>query len=211
MKLIKYVRPALYARVSSEQQVRDETIASQLEALRQRIAADGLILEETSCFLDEGISGAVLVRPALERLRDQAAAGCFDRLYVLCPDRLARSFAHQVLLIDELHRTGVEVVFLNHAHDPTPEGQLLLQVQGVISEYERAKIQERNRRGKLHAARAGAVSVLGGAPYGYRYIDRKTGGGSPGWRSSPSRPRGCAGSSPGWPWRAARWPRSAAA
>ena len=178
MKIHSDVRPALYARVSSEQQVRDETIGSQLEALRQRIAADGLVLDEALCFLDEGISGAVLVRPALERLRDQAAAGLFDRLYVLCPDRLARSFAHQALLLEELQRAGVDVVFLNHAHDPTPEGQLLLQVQGVIAESERAKIHERHRRGKLHAARAGSVSVLGGAPFGSRSIDRKTGGGT---------------------------------
>jgi site-specific DNA recombinase len=134
VKIHSNVRPALYARVSSEQQVRDETIGSQLEALRQRIAADGLVLDEALCFLDEGISGALLVRPALERLRDQAAAGLFDRPYVLCPDRLARSFAHQALLIEELRRAGVDVVFLSHAHDPTPEGQLLLQVQGVIAE-----------------------------------------------------------------------------
>jgi Resolvase, N terminal domain len=120
VKIHSNVRPALYARVSSEQQVRDETIGSQLEALRQRIAADGLVLDEASCFLDEGISGAVLVRPALERLRDQAAAGLFDRLSVLCPDRLARSFAHQALLIEELQRAGVDVVFLNHAQHTIP-------------------------------------------------------------------------------------------
>ena len=177
MKIPTEIRPALYARVSCEQQVRDETIASQLEALSQRIAAEGLALDEACRFVDEGVSGALLVRPALERLRDQAAAGAFDRLYVLCPDRLARSYAHQALLLDELHRAGVEVVFLDHAHDPTPEGALLRQVQGVIAEYERAKIQERNRRGKLHAARAGSISVLGRAPFGYRYIDRRAGGG----------------------------------
>jgi site-specific DNA recombinase len=172
------IRPAFYARVSSEQQVRKETIDSQLQALRQRIAADGLALDESLGFADEGISGSVLVRPALERLRDLAAAGGVDRLYVLCPDRLARSYAHQALLVDEFRRTGVELVFLDHAHDPTPEGNLLLQVQGVIAEYERAKIQERNRRGTLHAARSGSVSVFGRAPFGYRYIDRRAGGGT---------------------------------
>ena len=172
------VRPAFYARVSSEQQVRRETIASQTEALRSRIAADGLALDESLGFADEGVSGSVLVRPALERLRDLAAAGGIDRLYVLCPDRLARSYAHQALLVDEFRRAGVELVFLDHAHDPTPEGNLLLQVQGVIAEYERAKIQERNRRGTLHAARSGSVSVFGRAPFGYRYIDRRAGGGT---------------------------------
>ena len=171
------IRPAFYARVPSEQQVRKETIASQAHALRRRIAADGLALDESFGFVDDAISGAVLVRPALERLRDQAAAGLIDRLYVLCPDRLARSYAHQALLVDELRRAGVELVFLDHAHDPTPEGTLLLQVQGVIAEYERAKIQERNRRGMLHAARSGSMSVFGRAPFGYRYIDRRAGGG----------------------------------
>lgn len=171
------VRPAFYARVSSEQQVRKETIDSQVQALRRRIAADGLALDESLGFADEGVSGAALVRPALERLRDRAAAGEIDRLYVLCPDRLARGFAHQALLLDELRRVGVEIVFLDHAHDPTPEGNLSLQVQGVIAEYERAKIQERNRRGTSHAARSGSVSVFGRAPFGYRYVDRRAGGG----------------------------------
>jgi site-specific DNA recombinase len=178
MREINAIRPAFYARVSSEQQVRKETIDSQTQALRQRIAADGLVLDESLGFADEGVSGSVLVRPALERLRDLAAAGGIDRLYVLCPDRLARSYAHQALLVDELRRAGVELVFLDHAHDPTPEGNLLLQVQGVIAEYERAKIQERNRRGMLHAARSGSVSVFGRAPFGYRYIDRRAGGGT---------------------------------
>jgi site-specific DNA recombinase len=178
MKEDSRVRPAFYARVSSEQQVRKETIDSQIQALRRRIAADGLVLDESLGFADEGVSGSVLVRPALERLRDQAAAGGIDRLYVLCPDRLARSYAHQALLVDEFRRAGVELVFLDHAHDPTPEGNLLLQVQGVIAEYERAKIQERNRRGMLHAARSGSISVFGRAPFGYRYIDRRAGGGT---------------------------------
>ncbi len=172
MKVMHTAHTAIYARVSTEQQVRDQTIASQIAALRLRIEQDGLTLHDDDCFIDEGVSGAILLRPALERLRDRAAEGAFDRLYVLCPDRLARTYAHQVLLIEELARAGVEVVFVNHNHDPTPEGQLLLQVQGIIAEYERAKIQERNRRGKMHAARTGAISVMGSAPYGYRYIRR---------------------------------------
>jgi len=163
-------RVALYARVSSERQAQADTIASQVEALRQRIASDGLILDPELAFLDEGHSGATLIRPALERLRDQVAAGAVDRLYVHSPDRLARNFAHQFVLLEEFARAGLDVVFLNRALGDSPEDQLLLQVQGVIAEYERAKISERSRRGKLHAARRGQVSVLGGAPYGYRYI-----------------------------------------
>ncbi len=103
------LRVGLYARVSSEQQAQANTIASQLEALRERIQADGLTLEEELCFVDEGYSGSTLLRPGLERLRDVAAAGGLERLYVHSPDRLARKYAYQVLLVDELRRSGVEV------------------------------------------------------------------------------------------------------
>ena len=171
-------RVALYARVSSDRQAHEATIDSQVSLLRERIATDGGTVEPTLCFIDDGVSGTTLVRPALERLRDQAAAGVIDRLYVLTPDRLARRHAHQMVLVEEFVACGMEVVFVNRPVGTTPEDQLLLQVQGVISEYERAKILERTRRGRLHAARCGRVSVLSRAPYGYRYIDKVTGGGS---------------------------------
>jgi site-specific DNA recombinase len=100
-----------------------------------------------------------------------------DRLYFHSPDRLARKYAYQVLLLDELHRAGVEVIFLNRALGRTPEDDLLLQVQGMVAEYERAKILERSRRGKLHAARRGTINVLSGAPYGYRYVSKREGAG----------------------------------
>jgi site-specific DNA recombinase len=161
---------AIYARVSSEQQAEAAAIDSQVAALQERITTDGLTLETEMRFLDEGYSGATLVRPALERLRDMAAAGVIDRLYVHSPDRLARKYAYQVLLLDELQRCGVKVIFLNHPLGQTPEEDLLLQVQGMVAEYERAKILERSRRGKLHAARRGSVNVLSGAPYGYCYV-----------------------------------------
>ncbi len=168
---------AIYARVSSEQQAETHTIASQVAALRERVVADELAVSEAMQFLDEGYSGATLVRPALERLRDVVAAGSVDRLYVHSPDRLARKYAYQVLLVDEFRRASVEVVFLNRALGQSPEDDLLLQVQGMIAEYERAKIIERHRRGKRHAAQSGAVNVLSGAPYGYRYVTKYEGGG----------------------------------
>ncbi len=171
------LRAALYARVSSQQQAEANTIASQVEALQARIRADGLRVPADLCFLDEGYSGSTLLRPALERLRDQAAAGALDRLYVHSPDRLARNYALQVLLLDEWQRAGVEVVFLNRPIGKSPEEDLLLQVQGMMAECERAKILERSRRGKRHAARAGSVNVLCGAPYGYRYVGKHEGGG----------------------------------
>jgi site-specific DNA recombinase len=168
---------ALYARVSSESQARDNTIASQVTALRECIAADGFQLEPDHNYVDEGYSGAILFRPALERLRDAVAGGHVERIYVHAPDRLARRYAHQVLLIDEFHRAGAEVVFLNRPIGGTAEDDLLLQVQGVIAEYERAKILERGRRGRRHAAQSGSVSALTGSPFGYRYVSRTQGGG----------------------------------
>ena len=180
---------ALYARVSSERQATAQTIASQLAALRERVTVDGYVLPEAMQFLDDGYSGTTLVRPALERLRDLVAAGAVDRLYIHSPDRLARKYAYQVLLVDEFHRAGVEVVFLNRELGRSPEDDLLLQVQGMMAEYERAKIIERHRRGKLHAARAGKVNVLGGAPYGYRYIDKHAGGGQARYEVLPEEAR----------------------
>ena len=168
---------AFYARVSTEGQARDNTIASQITALRERIAADGRQLEPDDAYVDEGYSGSVLVRPALERLRDAAAAGRIDQLYVLAPDRLARRHAHQALLMEEFRRAGVEVLFMNRPIGGTAEDDLLLQMQGVIAEYERSKILERSRRGRRHAARAGLLSAFTTAPFGYRYVPKDQGGG----------------------------------
>jgi len=164
------VQVALYARVSSERQAQAGTIESQVEELRERIEEDGQNITDEMAFVDDGYSGATLVRPALERLRDMAAAGCLERVYVHSPDRLARKYAYQVLVVDELRRCGIEIIFLNHGVGESPEDSLLLQVQGMVAEYERAKILERSRRGKLHGAKMGAINVLSGAPYGYRYI-----------------------------------------
>ncbi len=119
------LRAAMYARVSGEHQARDHTIESQVEALRERIRQDERAWEDELCFVDEGYSGGTLVRPALERLRDVAAAGGFNRLYVHSPDRLARKYAYQVLLVDELRRCGVELIFLNRAIGTSPENDLL--------------------------------------------------------------------------------------
>ena len=170
-------RAALYARVSTEQQAQEDTIASQLDLVHRRVQTDGLTVAQELQFADDGYSGETFRRPALERLRDTAAAGAIDRLYIECPDRLARDYPYQMVLVDELRRQGVEVVFLNRDLDESPEGRLLLQVQGIIAEYERVKIREKCRRGRLYAARSGQVSALGGAPYGYHYHTKQEGGG----------------------------------
>lgn len=168
---------AFYARVSSEKQAETKTIESQVDALRERIQSDGVELGKEMEFIDDGYSGATLIRPALERLRDMVASGMIDRLYVHSPDRLARKYAYQVLLAEELSQSGVEIVFLNRELGRTPEDDLLLQMQGVMAEYERAKIIERSRRGRRHAAKKGLVSVMVNAPYGYRYVKKSEGGG----------------------------------
>jgi site-specific DNA recombinase len=169
---------AIYARVSSDQQAERHTIDSQLADLRARVSEDGHRVRDDMLFVDNGHSGASLIRPALERLRDVASLSALDLLYVHAPDRLARSYAHQVLLLEEFARAGVQVVFLNRPIGDNPEDNLLLQLQGMFAEYERAKVLERSRRGKRHRAQAGAVSTLSRAPYGYRYITREAGGGT---------------------------------
>jgi site-specific DNA recombinase len=180
---------AMYARVSSEHQAEARTIDSQIAALLERIAGDGYLLADEMRFIDDGYSGATLIRPGLERLRDVVVAGAIDRVYVHSPDRLARKYAYQVLLIDEFERNGVEVAFVNRELGSSPEDQLLLQVQGMVAEYERAKIIERHRRGKRHAAKSGSVNVLSGAPYGYRYVNRHEGSGHARYEVIPDEAR----------------------
>ena len=167
------MRVAIYARVSTERQEERGTIGSQLELLRAAADADGdQVVAE---FVDDGYSGARLDRPALDRLRDAAEAGALDAVLCLCPDRLARAYAYQVLILEELERFGVAVRFLDGpAPGDDPQARLLVQVQGVIAEYERAKIAERYRRGKLHRARAGEV-FFWKVPYGYRRVGPEPG------------------------------------
>ena len=173
---------ALYARVSSQRQADENTIASQLAAIRQRIADDNLHLGMNDEFIDNGYSGAELIRPALEELRDRVATSTIDRLYVHSPDRLSRKMAHQAILLEEFRKYECEVVFLNQSGtNDTPEGNLLIQMQGMIAEYEREKILERTRRGRKHSAMQGNVSVFSGAPYGYRYICKSQSDGAARW------------------------------
>jgi site-specific DNA recombinase len=164
---------AIYARVSSEQQREQHTIASQTAALIEFAKTHELEVPREWVFEDEGYSGATLERPGLERVRDLAAEGQIQAVLVYSPDRLSRKYAYQILLTEELARHGVETLFINAPQCATAEDQLVVQFQGMIAEYERAQIMERYRRGKRHRAKSGEVSVMSGAPYGYRYI-RKT-------------------------------------
>jgi site-specific DNA recombinase len=163
---------ALYARVSTEQQTQRSTIDSQLEALKAQAEADGHVVLPNDIYADDGYSGATLIRPALELLRDRVAQGGLELLYIHSPDRLARRYAYQVLILEEFANQGVQVQFIHGPKGQSPEDELLVQVQGMIAEYERAKIIERHRRGKLHQARQGSVNVLSAAPYGYLYVSK---------------------------------------
>jgi site-specific DNA recombinase len=165
------MKAAIYARVSTERQAERGTIGSQLEALRAHVATAGD--ELAAEYRDDGHSGARLDRPGLDTLRDAAEAGLFEVVWCLSPDRLARSYAYQVLILDELARFGVAVRFTDAPglDETDPQARLLTQVQGVIAEYERAKIGERYRRGKLYRSRAGEV-ISWKTPYGYRRIVR---------------------------------------
>jgi site-specific DNA recombinase len=163
---------ALYARVSSDRQKENHTIASQTAALIEYAQTHGYTVPPEWVLQDEGYSDAVLVRPGLEALRDLAAEGQITAALVYSPDRLSRKYAYQVLLAEELSRCEVELIFLKSPAGATPEDQLLVQFQGMIAEYERAQIAERSRRGKRHKAQQGSVNVLSGAPYGYRYVKK---------------------------------------
>ena len=163
-------RIAIYARVSSDHQAQHDTIASQLAAVQAFATAQGVRIDPDLIFADNGISGTTLARPKLDALRDKAAAAEIEQILILNPDRLARKYTHQLMLVEEFKKLGVTITFVKRQIATSPEDQLLLQMQGVIAEYEREKIVERHRRGKLHKAQQGKVCVLSGAPYGYVYI-----------------------------------------
>ena len=165
------MRVAVYARVSDDQQREKQTIESQLSEVRQFAKENHWPLEQQHLYIDDGHSGFYFDRPALDRLRDAARDGLIDLLLVHDPDRLSRRYAYQVLLLEELQRWGVEVRFLKQPPPDSPEQRLLVQIQGAIAEYERARIMERTRRGRLFWARQGRP-VNAKVPFGYRYRPR---------------------------------------
>src|SRR5246500_2698497 len=163
---------AIYARVSSDRQREQNTIASQTALLLEYAKAHDCVVPKEWIFEDDGYSGSILARPGLERLRDLASEGLIETVLVYAPDRLSRKYAYQVLLLEEFGRCGVETIFLRSAGGENPEERLLLQFQGMIAEYERAQIIERSRRGKRHRAKTGCVNVLSGAWLSIRQENR---------------------------------------
>src|SRR3984893_2346896 len=156
---------AIYARVSSEQQREANRIASQTASLIEFAKNHDLEVPEEWVFQDEGYSGATLMKRARGRVRDLAADGQDQGVLAYAPDRLSSKYAYEILLIEELARSGVETLFVKAPQGSSAEDKLLVQFQGMIAEYERAQILERSRRGKRHRAQSGEVSVMSGAPY----------------------------------------------
>ncbi len=164
---------AVYVRVSSESQRRQQTINSQLEAVLMNARERGWAIDKQQIFADNGYSGATLARPGLDALRDLVAHGVLAYVLVLSPDRLSRKFAYQVLLQEEFERYNTRIVFVEEPDNATPQQVLLRQILSVLSEYERTQIAERSRRGKLYRARQGSLNMISKPPYGYDLI-RKT-------------------------------------
>jgi site-specific DNA recombinase len=161
------MRSAIYVRVSTVTHSQQHTIEQQCDCLRAHLRARGEALDDEHIFRDEGRSGATLNRPALDRLRDSVRLGDYDRIMVTSPDRLARNYVHQMLLLEEPERAGCTVEFLDQPVGDTPHDHLLLQIRGAVAEYERALIGDRMRRGRLARYRAGLLLPWVQPVYGY--------------------------------------------
>ena len=153
---------AIYARVSSDQQKEENTVASQTAALVEFAREQGFSVPDEWVIEDEGFSGASLLRPGLERLRDLAAEGQIQAILIHAPDRLSRKY--QVLLTEEFTRHGVETVFVKAPHSGTPEDQLMLQFQGMIAEYERAQFSNAPAAASVTAPKPAKSLCLVGRP-----------------------------------------------
>jgi site-specific DNA recombinase len=173
------MRAAIYARVSTPRQARERNTDQQVTRLERYAEQKGWALHGERVYLDEGYSGASLSRPGLDALRDAAAMAEFEVVLVAAPDRLARKYVHQVLLLEELQGRGCRVEFLERPMSQDPNDQLLLQIRGAVAEYERTLIAERMRRGRLAKLRAGQLLPWMRVPFGYR--------------TDPERPRDPAG------------------
>jgi site-specific DNA recombinase len=173
------MRIAIYVRVSSQRQAQTQTIEQQITRLQAHCQAQGWPWLEENIFRDDGFSGSSLSRPGLDRLRDQVKQAAFDQVILTNPDRLARNYVHQMLLIEEFERSGCKVEFVERPMSQDPHDQLLLQIRGAVAEYERSLISERMRRGRQQKFQAGTLLPWTRTPYGYR--------------PNPDRPRDPAG------------------
>jgi len=172
--VIKAKKAAIYARVSSQSQKEEETIDSQVDALKLYALENSYSVNERLVFLDNGVSGATLQRPGLDELRDMVKFEPIEAVLIYAPDRLSRTYTHQLILIEEFRKHGVRVCFMkNPPTTNTPEEQMFLHFQGIFAEYERALILDRSRRGRIYKAKKGDPSIIPSLPYGYRKIKRE--------------------------------------
>jgi site-specific DNA recombinase len=158
----------MYARVSTHRQAQTQTIEQQLQRLQIHVETQGWLVEPEHIYRDDGYSGAKLDRPGLDSLRDRAALAEFDVVLITEPDRLARNYVHQMLIVEELERRGIRIEFLERPMSDEPNDRLLLQIRGAVAEYERTQISERMRRGRQAKYRAGKLLPWSRPPYGYR-------------------------------------------
>lgn len=158
---------ATYARVSTARQEEEQTIKTQILVLKEFAEKNGhTIVKE---YADEGWSGDILARPSLDELRNDVKKKIWQAVLIYDPDRLAGRYSYQELVMDELREAGVEVIFITVSAPKNSEDKILHGVRGLFAEYERAKIAERFRLGKLRKVKDGHM-LVGEAPYGYRYI-----------------------------------------
>jgi site-specific DNA recombinase len=147
------MRAGIDTRVSSKRQAQDHPIDQQVASSRRYVQEQeqGWQLSEEHISRDDGYSGAHLSRPGLDRLRDAVALAEVDVVVITAPDRFARKYLHQVLLIEELASPGVQVAFVERPLSEDPNDQLLLQIRGAVAEYERTLITEQMRLGAVSA------------------------------------------------------------
>src|SRR3989338_2345908 len=105
MKLI-----ATYARASTANQEEEQTVQNQISSLKEFSEKNNCVITEE--YIDEGWSGDILARPALDRLRQDAKQKKWEAVLIYDPDRLARRYSYQELIMDELKEAGIEVMFI---------------------------------------------------------------------------------------------------
>ena len=172
-------RVAIYMRVSTARQEEDQTVQNQFMELRERVAKDGNLLLPDCIYKDEGWSGAILERPDLDRMRSDARGAKFEILYTYDRGRLSRKFVHQEVILDELRECHVEYISLHDVNGTSSEDQLMGGVMGIFHEYERTKITERMRLGKMRKVKE-SKKLLGYNPkYGYDYHPKVKAGATP--------------------------------
>jgi len=160
---------AIYGRVSTSNQENEGTIESQLLAVREFAKRNGYVVVRE--YLDEGWSGDTLIRPALDQLRMEAKQKIWEGVLIYDPDRLARRYSYQELVMDELREARIEVIFVTTPAPKNPEEKVMYGMRGIFSEWERMKITERFRLGKVRKVKEGHI-LVSEPLYGYKYIPK---------------------------------------